>query len=56
MDAAGTVVEVEEQVALDALPAAVRTALQAKAGKGTIRRVESLTKHGSLVVVPRPRW
>lgn len=45
----GTVVEVEEQVALDKLPAAVRDALKKKAGAGTITKVESLTKKGTLV-------
>jgi hypothetical protein len=45
----GTVVEVEEQVVLDSLPADVKTGLQAKAGKGKILKVESLTKKGKLV-------
>ena len=45
----GTVLEVEEQVALEALPAALREALQKKAGAGTITKVESLTKGGKLV-------
>jgi uncharacterized membrane protein YkoI len=45
----GTVVEVEEQVDLDKLPAAVRDALKKKAGAGTIAKVESLTKKGTLV-------
>ena len=49
IDANGAVVEIEEQVALDSLPAAVKTALQAKAGDGKILKVESLTKHGTLV-------
>jgi hypothetical protein len=45
----GTVVEIEEQVVLDALSADVRVALQSKAGKGKILKVESLTKKGKLV-------
>jgi hypothetical protein len=45
----GDVAEVEEQVALDSLPAAVTDGLKAKAGKGTILKVESLTKHDQLV-------
>ena len=45
----GTVVEVEEQVALDSLSADVKAGLQAKAGKGKILKVESLTKKGKLV-------
>jgi uncharacterized membrane protein YkoI len=49
MDAEGNTVEVEEEVAVDALPAAVRDSLQAKAGVGKIVKVESLTKHGKLV-------
>jgi uncharacterized membrane protein YkoI len=49
IDPAGTVVEVEEQVALDSLPAAVKDGLQAKAGKGKILKVESLNKHDRLV-------
>jgi hypothetical protein len=49
MDAQGNVVEVEEEVSLDSLPAAVRRGLQQRAGQGTIRKVESLAKHGALV-------
>ena len=49
MDTAGVVVEVEQQVALDSLPAAVRSALLAKAGAGKITTVESLTKKDKLV-------
>ncbi len=45
----GTVVEVEEQVTLDSLSPEVKTGLQAKAGKGKILKVESLTKKGKLV-------
>ena len=49
MDANGNVTEIEEQVAMDQLPAEVREGLQAKAGKGTIKKVESLTKHDAVV-------
>jgi hypothetical protein len=49
MTADGTVVEVEEQVALDSLSAEVKAGLQAKAGAGKILKVESLTKKGKLV-------
>ena len=45
----GSVIEVEEEVAVDALPAPVREGLQKKAGAGAIEKVESLTKHGKLV-------
>jgi hypothetical protein len=49
MDAEGKIVEVEEELAVDALPAAVRDSLQAKAGAGKIVKVESLTKHDKIV-------
>jgi hypothetical protein len=45
----GSVVEVEEQVALRSLPAAVRDSLVKKARPGRITKVESLTKQGTLV-------
>ena len=45
----GSIVEVEEEVALDSLSPEVKTALQAKAGKGKIVMVESLTKKDKLV-------
>lgn len=49
MSADGQVMEVEEQVDLTTLPDAVKTGLQEKAGKGMIKKVESLTKSGTLV-------
>jgi uncharacterized membrane protein YkoI len=49
MDANGVVTEVEEEVALDALPPAVKAAITDKAGKGTLGKIESLTKGGKLV-------
>ena len=45
----GTIVEIEEQVALDSLSAEVKAGLKAKAGAGKILKVESLTKKGKLV-------
>jgi hypothetical protein len=45
----GTIAEVEEQIAFDTLPAAVRDGLLAKAGKGKLLKVESITKHDKLV-------
>jgi hypothetical protein len=45
----GTVAEVEEQVVLDSLSPEVKAGLQAKAGKGQILEVESITKKGKLV-------
>lgn len=49
MDANGVVIEVEEEVSMEALPAEIKAGLQAKAGKGKITKVESLTKKGKLV-------
>jgi uncharacterized membrane protein YkoI len=49
MDAAGNVVEVEEEVSFDSLPASVQEALKKRAGSATITVVESLTKNGQLV-------
>jgi len=45
----GAVLEIEQQVDLSELPAAVREGLQKKADAGTITKVESLTKLGVLV-------
>jgi uncharacterized membrane protein YkoI len=45
----GSIVEVEEQVTLDSLSPEVKAGLQAKAGKGKILKVESLTKKNKLV-------
>lgn len=49
IDANGAVVEVEEEVAMDALSADVKAGLQAKAGKGKITAVETIRKHDKLV-------
>jgi hypothetical protein len=49
MTADGSIVEIEEQVALDSLSPEVQAGLQAKAGKGKILKVESLTKKDKLV-------
>jgi hypothetical protein len=49
MDPNGAITEVEEETAFDSLPRAVKNGLQAKAGKGKIIRVESITKHDKLV-------
>ncbi len=45
----GSIVEIEEQVSLDSLSHEVKAGLQAKAGKGKILKVESLTKKDKLV-------
>jgi uncharacterized membrane protein YkoI len=49
MDPQGHVLEIEEEMPLESLPAAVKDGLTKAAGKGTIRKVESLTKNGKLV-------
>jgi len=49
MDEQGNILEVEDEVAFDALPAAVKDGLMKEAGTGTITKVEALTKGGKLV-------
>ena len=49
IDINGNIVEVEEQVAMDALPANVKAGLQAKAGEGKLVKVETITKKDKLV-------
>lgn len=49
IDKSGTVVEVEEEVSIDSLPANVQEALRKAAGRGTIQVVESLARNGQLV-------
>lgn len=49
IDAAGNILEVEDQVEVNQLPPAIRDAIQKKAGSGTIRKVESITNQGKLV-------
>jgi hypothetical protein len=49
IDANGAIVEVEEEVAMDALPADVKAGLQAKAGEGKLVKVETITKKDKLV-------
>jgi hypothetical protein len=49
MDSDGSILEVEEQVAIDSLPEEIRAGLQAKAGNGQLLKVESITKHDKLV-------
>jgi hypothetical protein len=49
IDSNGAVIEIEEQVDLQAVPAEVRAGLQAKAGKGKITKIESITKKDKLV-------
>jgi hypothetical protein len=49
IDANGAIVEVEEEVAMNALPAEVKAGLQAKAGDGKLGKVETITKKDKLV-------
>ena len=49
MDDQGKVVEIEEEIEMSSLPAAVKDGLTKSAGTGTIGKVESLTKAGKLV-------
>ena len=49
LETTGAIVEVEEEVAWDSLPAEVRAGLLAKAGKGRIGKIESIRKHDRLV-------
>jgi len=49
MDSTGAVIEVEEQVVLDSLAAAVQQAIKAQAGTATIGTVERLTKSEKVV-------
>ncbi|MBS1806610.1 MAG: hypothetical protein JST84_00290 [Acidobacteria bacterium] len=49
IDESGAILEVEEQIALNALPAAVKAELEKQAGKGKIQKVESVTKGNTLV-------
>jgi uncharacterized membrane protein YkoI len=49
IDPNGTVVEIEEEVAMNALSAEVKEGLTAKAASAKIRKVESITKQGKIV-------
>jgi hypothetical protein len=49
MDVDGAVLEIEEQVDLHDVPARVADGLKAKAGKGKIIKIESITKGDKLV-------
>ena len=45
----GSLLEVEEEVEMTALPTSVRLGLKAKAGRGSITKIESITKRGKVV-------
>jgi hypothetical protein len=49
IDAKGNVIEIEEEVAMDSLSQPVKDGLTKAAGTGTISKIESLTKKGTLV-------
>jgi uncharacterized protein YxeA len=49
MDANGAVIEIEQEVEWQAVPAEVRAGLQAKAGTRKITKIESITKKDKLV-------
>jgi uncharacterized membrane protein YkoI len=49
MDKDGRVLEIEDEVKLASLPPAVQDGLKAAAGKGTLGKVEALSKNGKLV-------
>ena len=49
IDTTGAIVEVEEEVTLDALSPEVKAGLAAKTGQGKILKVESIKKHDKLV-------
>ena len=49
MDEQGNIVEVEEEVSIESLPASVKDGLTKAAGSGTVGKIESITKNGKLV-------
>jgi uncharacterized membrane protein YkoI len=48
LDKTGTVVELEEEVALDSIPGLVRSAIEKKSAGGKITKVEMVTKGSSV--------
>lgn len=49
IDAAGAILEIEEEIALEGLPAPVKDAIQKAAPAGTILKVESITRGDAVV-------
>ena len=49
MDRAGNVLEIEDEVTLDALPDTVRRGLTAQAAGAALGKIEALSKHGKVV-------
>src|SRR5262249_21726160 len=50
IDSTGRVVEIEEEVALGALPPDVQAGIAQQAGKGKVLKVESITKDNAVVM------
>lgn len=50
IDPSGAVVEIEEEVALSALPPDVKAGIEQQAGKGKVLKVESITKDNTIVM------
>ena len=50
IDPSGRVVEIEEEVALDALPPDVRAGILQQAGQGKVLKVESITKDSAILM------
>jgi hypothetical protein len=48
LDATGAVIEVEEEVEMNSLPAAAREAIRQKIGEGKLKKVEAVTKGSSM--------
>jgi uncharacterized membrane protein YkoI len=48
VDAAGAVIEVEQEVEMDSLPAAAKEAIRQKIGGGKLKKVEAVTKGSSV--------
>jgi hypothetical protein len=49
LDSQGNLLEIEEEQAIESLPADVKASLNRAAGKGQIAKVESITKHDRLI-------
>ena len=49
MDPFGAIVKIEEEVALNSLPPAVRTGIEKQAGHGKILTVETIAKNNAIV-------
>jgi len=52
----GRIIETEDQVTAENLPAVVISALRSKAHEGEIRKIESITKNGAIVAYEAQVW